>query len=148
METWICDSCGGLIESADDGWVEWVAPVGAMGRGLRLVHHTVRGSLSKCMYNQQAEYAKDKGVIGDLQLSEFLGADGLMTLLEFISDKKLPTEEVLELIKRLHIPGYEHARHTFDEAIDEGVFEPNTAPKYYMQSDIQATLDYIAKKSG
>lgn len=73
----------------------------------------------------------------------FLGADGLMMLLGFIANNELPTPEVLEMIKRLHIPGYEHARLHFERAIAEGVFEPTTVEGFYPTRDIQCVLDYI-----
>ncbi|XHR31043.1 MAG: hypothetical protein ACFUZC_10870 [Chthoniobacteraceae bacterium] len=47
------------------------------------------------------------------------------------------------MIKRLHIHGYEHARLHFDEAIANGVFEPNTALGYHPQEDIKAVLDWL-----
>jgi hypothetical protein len=43
---WHCDSCGGLITSIEEGWVEWLASENNRGQevlsGLRLVH---RGSI-------------------------------------------------------------------------------------------------------
>ena len=67
----------------------------------------------------------------DLPLDSFLGSDGLMSLLALVAEHRVKSTEVLEMIKRLHIPGYEHTRLHFDEAISEGVFEPNTVPGYY-----------------
>jgi hypothetical protein len=70
-----------------------------------------------------------------------------MNLLSFISESRLPTQQVLEMIKRLHIPGYEHARKHFRAAINAGVIEPNTEENYYSQSEIEATLRYVAQKN-
>ena len=80
-------------------------------------------------------------------MASFIGPDGLMTLLSFIHEKKLPEEEVLEMIKRLHIPGYEQARNHFKHAISEGAFEPGTPENYYFQSDIEATIKYISESN-
>jgi hypothetical protein len=63
-----------------------------------------------------------------------------------IYDDLVPKEEALEMIKRLHIPGYEEARHYFDEAIAEGVYEPNTAPGFPHQSQINAVLTYVRER--
>lgn len=98
------------------------------------------------MFNERAEFAKDEGTIADNSLTEFLGADGLMRLMVFISESELPTSEVLEMIKRLHIPGYEQARKHFKAAIHAGIFEPNMPENYYNQSDIQATKEFINKQ--
>lgn len=58
----------------------------------------------------------------------------------------IPQEDVLEMIKRLHIPGYEHARLHFDEAIADGVFEPNRRPGYCRRDDIVAVLNVLARR--
>ena len=150
MKTWICDTCGGLIEKPDDGWVQWIN-LGRpkLGRNLSLVHKFGASKSAKkdhCMFNERAEFAKDEGTIADNSLTEFLGADGLMRLMVFISESELPTSEVLEMVKRLHISGYEQARKHFKAAIHAGVFEPNMPENYYNQSDIQATVEFIKKQ--
>jgi hypothetical protein len=148
-ETWICDTCGGAIEKADDGWVEWLLRQSGqkwIGRGLRLVHSfpaSPRSSAAKCQYDENRESAHDGSIVNDLALESFLGPDGLMELLSFIAGGELPTLEVLEMIKRLHIPGYEEARFHFRSALDEGVFDPNTREGFYTQSDIKAVLASI-----
>jgi hypothetical protein len=150
METWICDSCGGLIEKPDDGWVEWISLGSSkLGRDIRLVHKfgAVSGNKKdRCMFNGRAEFAKDGGTVADNSLTGFLGTDGLMRLLVFISESELPTPDVLEMIKRLHIPGYEQARKHFKEAINAGVFEPNMPERFYGQSDINATIKFISNQ--
>jgi len=151
--TWICDTCGEPIEKASDGWVEWlmerVDDDKWIGRGLRLVHHypaSARGSDSRCQYHGEAEYKRNQSIVNDQSLEDFLGPDGLMQLLSFIADGKIPTVEVLEMIKRLHIPGYEHARLHFSAALAEVAFEPNTLKDYYWQSDISAVLEFANRQ--
>jgi hypothetical protein len=148
MSTWICDSCGHLIETPEDGWVEWInLGPSKPGRDLRLVHRYGAGPRRNgCLHNEQAEFARDEGTAADLDLPSFLGPDGLMRLLVFISQSELPIPEVLQMIKRLHIPGYEHAHSHFRSAINAGAFEPNMPEDFYWQSDIKATLKYIAKE--
>lgn len=148
MQTWICDSCGNVIEKAEDGRVEWIT-IGTekTGRDLRLVHRFGAGPKKKgCLHNEQAEFAKDEGTVADNELTDFLGPDGLMRLLVFIAESELPTNDVLQMIKRLHIPGYEQAFRHFAEAIHEGVFEPNMPKDYYWQSDIIATNQFITRQ--
>jgi hypothetical protein len=118
-----------------------------MERNLRLVHdfnasprqHTPHG----CQFDSDAEFERDGGIVGDLPLEEFTGPDGLMQLLSMLAENQLPQNEVIEMIKRIHIPGYERARFHFDRAIAEGVFEPNTMPGFYTQSDIKKTFEFI-----
>ena len=146
--TWVCDSCGQAIEDVSHGWVEWLLRKEGdkyIGRGLRLVHHcSAHEPLdTRCQYRERNEYQRDESILNDLPLTDFVGPDGLITLLSFIARGELPADEVLEMIKRLHVPGYEQARFHFDAAIAEGVFEPNTMPGYYSLHDINAVLEYI-----
>ncbi|PTL77933.1 hypothetical protein [Vitiosangium sp. GDMCC 1.1324] len=80
-------------------------------------------------------------------MNEYLGSNGLMRLLAMIYDEELPTKEVLEVLKRLHIPGYEEARHHFEDAIAAGVYEPNTAPGFPHQKQIEAILRFVREQS-
>jgi hypothetical protein len=146
--TWICDTCGELIEEKGKGWVEWLVirkdkADKPQGRGLRLVHHGSASPHGRCQYDGSVEYRRDGGLLHDVPLQDFLGPDGLMRLLSLLAKGELPKDEVLEMIKRLHIPGYEHARKHFRRAIAEGVFEPNTMKGYYWQRDIEAVLEFI-----
>lgn len=142
---WICDNCGKKIDNIENGWIEWLEAKDKNGNykswGIRIVHRV------DCIYNQDLVYKQHKAIVSDVDLKSFSGSDGLMDLLVQISDNNFnDNEEVLEIIKRIHIPGYEEARLYFDEAIGDGIFEPNTKPSYYSQSDIKAVLDYIRKK--
>ena len=147
---WTCDSCGHPIISEEDGWVEWIefkTATGRQARDLRLVHHMAASPTGKrCQFNQQVERNSDGGLVADASLSDFLGSDGLMELLAMLEEARLPRDEVIEMIKRLHVEGYEQARPYFEEAISEGVFEPNTLPGYYRQSDIQAVLEFTSRQ--
>ncbi|MEK7951643.1 hypothetical protein [Luteolibacter soli] len=126
--TWICDSCREEIATIEEGWVEWlVRRVGDtwMGHGLRLVHHHSHSPASKCQYPQQAKHRPDDSVLLDLPLKSLLGPDGLMELLRMLAQGELPQAEVIEMIKRLHIPGYEHARLDSTPALAVGAIDLN-----------------------
>ena len=144
---WKCDTCGDAVETVETGWVEWMSQIGSKStnprHNFRLVHHAVPGK--KCQYNSRT-FPEGTG-LGDLPLAYFLGNDGLMNLLEYLSDSPSSADEIIELIKRLHIPGYEEARSHFDHAIRAGVFEPNTKPGFYSLADIQRTVDWAKKLS-
>jgi hypothetical protein len=151
-ESWICDSCEETILQAKDGYVEWlIARVGEkhVGRGLRLVHHkpaSPRAPNGSCYHDENYEFRQDKAIYQSGSLESFLKADGLMKLLSLLSQGALPKEEVIEMIKRLHIPGYEQARLHIPRAISEGVFEPNLPEGFYWQSNIQAVLKFAAEE--
>jgi hypothetical protein len=124
-EGWTCDECGEVIEKARHGWVEWFREMGSgkkTGEGLRLVHHLPASPRKKtnntgCQYDEHApEYRQRNLALCDLPLASMVGPNGLMRLLALLAQDCLPKAEVLELIKRLHVPGYESARLYMDEA--------------------------------
>ncbi|HHA2867180.1 TPA: hypothetical protein ACOFCH_000055 [Stenotrophomonas maltophilia] len=154
---WTCDQCGHPILSVDDGWVEWLNgrngpdDIQRSAHHLRLVHHRHASPnadrKSACYHDEDQWFAAKRYTVADLPLSSFVGPDGLITLLSFLADKRFSEEsEVLELIKRLHVPNYEAARHYFDAAIANGVFEPRSAPSYYDQREMRAVLDWVEEQ--
>jgi hypothetical protein len=149
-KTWICDTCGQVIQSENDGMVEWMHQHNPEGTarcwGLRLVHHKPVSPIkhgSGCQYEGSTADSSHC----DLHLKDFLGEDGLILLLSFISEESFEKNELLTMIKRLHISGYEHAFRHFDEAIDDGVFKPNTKHDYYSQADIEAVIEWRRTKT-
>lgn len=153
---WTCDTCGQPITSVEDGWVEWLSrslpgdDYKRQDHSLRLVHKRHASPRSNtahaCYYNKDQWYQRDKSTVSDLPLSSFLDSDGLMILLEFASDGRFELDELIEMIKRLHIPGYDQARNSFEAAISDGTFEPNTKPGFYRQENIQDTLRWKQRR--
>ena len=105
---WRCATCGQLITSVSDGWVEWLASEddggGTILNGLRLVHR------ESCRYDPGAVFRNGRSVVEGLSLERFVGPDGLILLLSLLVAGELPMAEVVELAKRVQIPGYELAR--------------------------------------
>jgi hypothetical protein len=144
---WTCDNCGQPINAAEDGYVEWLAFNGG-ARNLHLVHHSPaspRRPNGDCYFDEEAERRRDGATVRSLSLTDFLGPNGLMQLLILLSEGELPKDEVIEMIQRIHIPGYEQARPHFARALAEGVFEPNTPEGFYWQNDINAVLKFAAQ---
>lgn len=139
---WICDACGEPIVDRLAGWVEWVN-AGESGRDLRLVHHR-RG----CQFDQIREYARDGGTVSDSALSEFLGHDGLTSLLELVARRAVPQAEAFEMIRRLHTPNYEQARPFLLAAIREGAIEPNLMGGFFSQRQLLEVLAWAASGAG
>ena len=150
---WKCATCGKLITKIEDGWVEWLAGEDKQGHaklsGLRLVHRIIASPEGDkwrgCQYDKRYEFKKGQKVVEGLSLGRFVGPDGLMLLLSLIAENELPTQEVLELAKRVQIPGYEQARDLFQEAILQGIIEPSIGTGFYLQSEIQALLQWSLK---
>lgn len=146
MMAWICETCGETIKQEGDGWLEWkIDSRNGAKHSFRLVHDMAAAPNGRsCQYNFKS-FPEGEG-LGDLQLEQFTGDDGLMTLLEFLSDNPQSADEIIEMIKRIHIPGYESARRHFKAAIRDGVFEPNTKPGFHSTRDIDATNAWAAKR--
>lgn len=154
FERWICDVCRQSVLDVEHGRVEWLtarepSSNGPHGKALQLVHKKYVSPLSAsgsgCQPDKQQQFKMGYSVQG-LPLSSFLGPNGLMLLLRMIHEEDVPQDEVLEIIKRLHIPGYEHARFYFKEAISARAFEPNTPEGFYHQYQIEATLRYAEER--
>lgn len=123
---WICDSCGKSIVRPADGWVEWQGTDNADGkqhiRGMRIVHHRPASPCtvsSRCQYHPTA--TRD---LRDLPMSLLVGTDGLaqlLTMLDSTADAE-SRAQVLEVVRRLHIPYYEGARLSWERAQSDGYF--------------------------
>ena len=128
--TWICDACGGVIREASQGWVEWIVlrdpvPTGMMNRSIRIVHAT-----QGCQYDGNRQHLLPGEGIGDASLTQFVGPDGLMDLLEKLLNAEFPAADLIEIVKRTHIPGYEHARGPLQSALAENRIEVNDTPGF------------------
>ena len=150
---WRCSCCGDLITSIEDGWVEWLASEDERGerlKGLRLVHCLSPSAGSNgpgCRYDSVREFRNDRSIVEGLSLERFVGSDGLMLLLSFLASGEMPCGDVLELAKRVQIPGYEQARELFPEAIGMGVLSPTIGKGYYMQSEIRELLSWVNRET-
>ncbi len=147
---WRCDSCEELISDLQDGWVEWLAGEEVRGKaevsGLRLVHRGNTGAKSSelygCRYNPRDEFRKNRGIVEGLALDRFAGPDGLMLLFSMIAERELPLRELIELAKRVQIPGYEAAYELVHDAVSEGVITPCISSGFYLQCEIWDALKW------
>jgi hypothetical protein len=135
---WHCDSCARLITSVSDGWVEWLASEDDNGativNGLRLVHR------ESCRYDARTVFRNRRSVVEGFCLERFIGTDGLILLLSLLAQGELPTVEVIELAKRVQIPGYELARNLVGEGNLPQLLLPSLGHGCYLQSEITEVL--------
>ena len=142
---WLCDQCHEPIHAVGEGWVEWLVPVleettpllpPRQAQGLRLVHHL------RCMYDASAEF--ERGFLTqDGHLTAYLGSDGLMQWLAFLGEERFhDSSEVLEMMKRLFIPGYEVARLLMAGAMDANAVDPGATPAYPDSAIIELVLQW------
>ncbi len=140
---WHCDSCAGLITSVSDGWVEWLAAEDESGativKSLRLVHR------ESCRYDARTVFRNRHSVVEGFCLERFVGPDGLILLLSLIAAGELPTADVIELAKRVQIPGYELARNLVGEENLPQVLLPSLGHGCYLRSEITELLTRAMK---
>jgi hypothetical protein len=114
--------------------------------GLRLVHRRNTSPKSPetfgCRYNPRDEFRKNRGIVEGLALDRFAGPDGLMLLLSMIAERELPLQELIELAKRVQIPGYEAAYELVHDAVSEGVIAPSISSGFYLQCEIWDVLKW------
>jgi hypothetical protein len=147
---WRCDNCGELVPDLQAGWVEWLAAEDTKGKpkvsGLRLVHRRNTSPRCRepygCQYNPQHEFRKNRGIVEGLALDRFAGPDGLMLLLSMIAERELPVQELIELAKRVQIPGYEAVYELVHDAVSEGVIAPSISSGFYLQCEIWDVLKW------
>jgi hypothetical protein len=145
---WRCDHCGELVRNLQAGWVEWLAAEDAKGKpkvsGLRLVHHRNASPRRRepygCQYNPRDEFRKNRAIVEGLALDRFAGPDGLMLLLSMIAEGELPMLELIELAKRVQIPGYEAVCEVVHDAVREGVIAPSISAGFYLRCEIWDVL--------
>ncbi len=77
-------------------------------------------------------------------LTEMMGPEGLQFFLHLIDVYELPAAEVHEMIRRVHVPGYEHARLHFEEAKETGVVD-NHDPTLLTQNAIESILGHVSR---
>jgi len=144
---WRCDSCRGLITSIEAGWVEWLVSERGNDRevfcGLHLVHRRPiqqNGHKQACRYNPLKEFRSAKTIVEGFPLERFVGPDGLMLVFSLLAAGFLPKAQVLELAKRMQIPGYEVAHNLLRELIPSGVVTPFLGSGFYLQSEIREVI--------
>lgn len=101
---------------------------------------------SSCRYDLHKVFREHSDIIEGLPLARFVGADGLMLLLSLLATGEIPQADILELTKRLQIPGYEQVRGRFPAPEAQGIVSPAIADRYYLQSEIQELLQWAGRR--
>jgi len=135
---WYCDYCHQIIRKAADGWVEWLgyefeAHGVWKGKKIQIVH---RPELSP---HRNGCHYKWPGRPYDT-IDFYSSADGHMRLLEMLAEDVIPRDELLEIIKRIHIPNYERARRNFGQALADEVITQDVEYGYWPQSDLREVI--------
>lgn len=134
LNEWYCDHCGKIIKAPEEGWLEWYRDIlgkhdQSNGKGFRIVHHK-----NECMYNSRQMFEENK-LTADMYLIDFTGPDGLVYLLSFIEHERVENNaELIEIIRRIHVPYYEEARRYHNKAEGDGYFDGENEITRYIES--------------
>jgi len=144
---WHCASCDQLIRDVGAGWVEWLASEDVCGNivlsGFRLVHRTVTDTAASrygCRYDVRQVFRDHGSVVEGLTLERFVGPNGLMVLLSFLSAGELPKAEVIELAKRVQVPGYELTCNLLRKGKISKALTPFFGHDCYLRSEIRELI--------
>lgn len=135
LQQWFCDSCSEVITKPSEGWLEWYRDLlggdeFGKNKGFRIVHHDKR-----CMYDSRQMYHQQRKLTADMHLDSYVGADGLVSLLSKIQyDMNEDDVELVEIIRRLHVPYYEEARKYHHLAEQDGYFAGENELTRYLTS--------------
>jgi hypothetical protein len=98
-----------------------------------------------CRYDARTVFRNRRSVVEGLCLERFIGPDGLILLLSLLTVGELPTVEVIELAKRVQVPGYELARNLVGEENLPHLLPPSLGHGCYLQSEIDEALTRALK---
>ncbi len=111
LQQWFCDTCGGVIEKPEDGYVIWRQDKDNLDFDFKIIHQ------SRCDNSRYSSSAA---------LGDFLGTEGLNILLSLLSYGQIKSnngslggnsikdmDEFVDFFRRLQTPYYEEARRHF-----------------------------------
>lgn len=152
LKNFICDTCGEIIESPDEGVLMWKYEIGSdrPHRDFKIVHHFRVSPLAESSPRDGCYYT---GRFSDTDLSYFTGPEGLihwMHLLdvgpvldpEYTGPRVANLREWTEIYRRLYIPHYEEARLYFERAAVDGYF--SDANEISIHLDLDHLIDQYA----
>ena len=70
-----------------------------------------------------------------------------MLLLSMIAEREVPLQELIELAKRVQIPGYEAVYEMIHDAVSEGVITPSISAGFYLQCEISEVLEWAKNRT-
>ena len=162
LKQFYCDTCGEIINSPKEGWIEWISNYDEETRSnkthsFRIVHHYTHSPIATD--TNQGCY-QHIGEIGrhDSHLHHFLNEDCIMAnVLKFLDigpyhdpdykETNLPDiREYVELVRRLTIPHYEEARHYWAEAVEGGFFHGANEGRIYNVKNLKQLIAIYGDK--
>lgn len=145
LEQWICDTCGQVIESPADGYLEIARDENGLISDMCIVHQRSTSPIGNCY----------RDYIGSLPLTEVTGQDGLAYMLSLIDPGENFCEyrprisnmrKVIDIFRRLHLPYYEEARLYWAEAQSENYWDGANEFRTYLPQNLASLCKYYRQK--
>src|SRR4051812_36903442 len=91
---WYCDRCGGVIASAEQGWLEWLYDQDK-DRESRIKHsfHIVHHQSYSPKAHSYSCYFYERKLHGSMHLNHYIGTLGLINMLSLIDEGSLHDED-------------------------------------------------------
>jgi len=148
LTQFICDTCSEVIESPDNGWIEWLSHYDEtqnkiVSRDFRICHHR-----TACQKHSNHIHCSD------LPLREFVGERAAVQLARFLDvgpyhdpdysggPELENMRDFTELMRRLTIPYYEEARQWWREAITDDYFADANEIYIYLPKNLRRMIEH------
>lgn len=146
LEQFYCDTCGELINTVEEGYVEWLSSTDYSSRQITnqefsIIHNKRECSSRNRNDSQQSaslkDFTKEKGLVnllskidcGPIHNPNFNGPN--------ISEFRI----YLEFMRRLTLPYYEEARKYWTEAVGDGYFNDMNEIKIYLPDTLKGLIE-------
>ena len=148
LKQFICDTCHQVIETPEDGWLEWLTPsdekLTYTNQGFRICHHNGRCEKYQrhldCSDNNLTDYVGELGLILLYQMMDI----GKPFEIDYKGPRVKDFREFTELLRRFTIPYYEEARQYWQEAISDGYLQQYTDVNIYKEYYLKAMIEHYS----
>lgn len=146
LKQWVCDVCGRIIESPEEGYVIWNENDDGMIDKIRIVHkNALKNGKQEGCDKDLKNYPRSSSLVS------FLGDEGKVLFLSlvdpgpnFIKEYKKSISDIrlfLEVFRRLQLPYYEEARLYWNKARDAGFFADVNEVSLYLPKTLKYIVD-------
>ncbi len=155
LKQFYCDECGEVIESPNDGFVEWLEIQDKengkiTANGFRIVHRVTKSPFQKtsregCYKYGKSDYRADNELYYILEQSHqfiysFLDLGFIHDSECRIGNRIVDYKSFVDFAKRLTIPYYEEARMYFAEALRDGQFSDSNEISLFTEKTLKSII--------
>ncbi|MFT3796522.1 hypothetical protein [Flavobacterium sp.] len=147
LTQFLCDTCHGVIENPDQGWIEWLSKYDGTVPKRRSTNFRI------CHHKMSCQKLAKHPDCADLPLREFVGAKAAVHLASLLDVGRFHERdysgpevtdfaEFAELMRRLTIPYYEEARQYWNRAMHDGYFYDQNEIYLYLPDSLMSMIEH------